>query len=159
MIKKILIFSIFSILSFSKNYTIKEVIKIITENEKFECNPDKKIIKFEGVNFIGHLDEFGKPYGEWKLRDNSIMQCFLDNEKIGYESGRYFSKRNNEFSLLISYSDEKNEDATFIQFIAEPILDNKVYLFSRKNGKYKLIKNKIMTLTENIPLYNLVVIE
>lgn len=151
--KKIFLILFLSFLIFSKEYSKKDLIQIVEENEKFECISDKKIIRFEGINFIGHLDEEGKPYGEWKLKDDRIRQCFLENEKITYEKEQYFSKRNEKIDMTISYT------SSTIQLFIKDDTGVKNYFLKREKNKYKIIKNQLMTLTESIPLYNLIVVK
>ena len=159
--KIIILYLLLGILLMSKEYTKKELIEIVEKNEKFECVPDKKVIKFEGINFVGNLDENGKPYGEWKLKNNFIKQCFLDNEILGYEKGRYFSKSNEKMYMIISYENVNsnvNKNEISIQFFMYEKDGIKSYFLTKRNEKYEM-GNKILTVTENIPLYNLVVIK
>jgi len=53
--------------------------------------------KLDDITDTVNVDENDKPYGEWKNRDESIRECFLDDVRIQYVEGEYFYKSNNNF--------------------------------------------------------------
>ena len=91
--KILLIYLLFNLCIFSKEYTKKELIELIEKNKNFECNPTRKKFKVVGENMTGYVDENDKPYGEWKNTDKSIRECFLDDVRIQYIKNDYFFKR------------------------------------------------------------------
>ena len=54
------------------------IIRIIEKNEKYECVPNKKVKEIEwelnGQSFIGHLDENGERYGEFREIDDDTLR-------------------------------------------------------------------------------------
>ena len=77
--KVTIIFLLFGTLLFSANYPKEKIIRIIEKNEKYECVPDKKVRKIgwelNGQSFIGHLDENGERYGEFKeVNDDALRE-------------------------------------------------------------------------------------
>ena len=85
----------------------------------------------------------------------------MDNEILGYEKGRYFSKSNEKMYMIISYENVNsnvNKNEISIQFFMYEKDGIKSYFLTKRNEKYEM-GNKILTVTENIPLYNLVVIK
>ena len=149
-----MIFLLFGTLLFSENYPKEKIIRIIEKNEKYECVPDKKVRKIgwelNGQSFIGHLDENGERYGEFKeVNDDALRECYLEDEYINYYKNRYFYKENKKISLIVSYGEKKDN----IQLILKNEKDiRKVYFFERKGKKYKR-KNLIMTFDPAIIFY------
>ena len=153
--KKItIIFLLFGTLLFSENYPKEKIIRIIEKNEKYECVPNKKVKEIEwelnGQSFIGHLDENGERYGEFKeVNDDTLRECYLEDEHINYYKNRYFYKENKKISLIVSYGEKKDN----IQLILKNAKDiRKVYFFERKGKKYKS-KNLIITFDPAIIFY------
>jgi len=136
--KILLIYLLFNLCIFSKEYTKKELIELIEKNKNFECNPTRKKFKVVGENMTGYVDEDDKPYGKWKNTDKSIRECFLDDVRIQYVEGEYFYKSNNNFILLIK--DLKNKDEKYVEFNFKNTSIINPYYFKYKNGKYKKIK-------------------
>ena len=149
-----MIFLLFGTLLFSENYPKEKIIRIIEKNEKYECVPDKKVRKIgwelNGQSFIGHLDENGERYGEFKeVNDDALRECYLEDEYINYYKNRYFYKENKKISLIVSYGEKKDN----IQLILKNTKDiSEVYFFERKGKKYKR-KNLIMTFDPAIIFY------
>ena len=126
--KILLIYLLFNLCIFSKEYTKKEFIELIEKNKNFECNPTRKKFKVVGENMTGYVDEDDKPYGEWKNSDESIRECFLDDVRIQYIKNDYFFKRTEEFTLIIIGISIEN--------------GKEIYYFKYKNGRYSQIKKK-----------------
>ena len=149
-----IIFLLFGTLLFSENYPKEKIIRIIEKNEKYECVPNKKVKEIEwelnGQSFIGHLDENGERYGEFKeVNDDTLKECHLEDEYINYYKNRYFYKENKKISLIVSYGEKKDN----IQLILKNTKDiREVYFFERKGKKYKR-KNLIMTFDPAIIFY------
>ena len=149
-----IIFLLFGTLLFSENYPKEKIIRIIEKNEKYECVPNKKVKEIEwelnGQSFIGHLDENGERYGEFKeVNDDALRECYLEDEYINYYKNRYFYKENKKISLIVSYGEKKDN----IQLILKNTKDiREVYFFERKGKKYKR-KNSIMTFDPAIIFY------
>ena len=149
-----MIFLLFGTLLFSENYPKEKIIQIIEKNEKYECVPNKKVKKIEwelnGQSFIGHLDENGERYGEFReIDDDTLRECYLEDGYINYYKNRYFYKENKKISLIVSYGEKKDN----IQLILKDAKDTrKVYFFERKGKKYKR-KNLIMTFDPAIIFY------
>lgn len=80
--KILLIYLLLSLCLFSQKNLEKEIIKLIEKNKNFECNPTRKKFKVVREDITGYVDENDKPYGEWKNRDESIRECFLDDVRI-----------------------------------------------------------------------------
>ena len=59
--KILLIYLLFNLCIFSKEYTKKEFIELIEKNKNFECNPTRKKFKVVGENMTGYVDEDDKP--------------------------------------------------------------------------------------------------
>ena len=137
-----MIFLLFGTLLFSENYPKEKIIQIIEKNEKYECVPDKKVRKIgwelNGQSFIGHLDENGERYGEFKeVNDDALRECYLEDEYINYYKNRYFYKENKKISLIVSYGEKKDN----IQLILKNTKDiREVYFLSEK---VRNIKGKI----------------
>ena len=98
--KILLIYLFLNLYLFSQKNLEKKIIKLIEKNKNFECNPTRKKFKVVGEDITGYVDENDKPYGEWKNRDESIRECFLDDVRIQYVEGEYFYKSNNIVKLL-----------------------------------------------------------
>ena len=139
-----LLFYLFvTIYSFSNS---EKYLKMALENIEYKCNPTQKTIKFEGIDFIGHLNENGKPYGEWYLKGSYDRQCFLENEQIlNYKSSSLLIKENETYSLYYSYGYE-NIISLFIKN------KNKSYMYKKIKGKYKQITN-LAVLYPALPIY------
>ena len=149
-----MIFLLFGTLLFSANYPKEKIIRIIEKNEKYECVPDKKVRKIgwelNEQSFIGHLDENGERYGEFKeVNDDALRECYLEDEYINYYKNRYFYKENKKISLIVSYGEKKDN----IQLILKNVKGiRRAYFFERKGKKYKR-KNLIMTFDPAIIFY------
>ena len=129
--KILLIYLLFNLCIFSKEYTKKELIELIEKNKNFECNPTRKKFKVIGENMTRYVEEDDKPYGEWKNTDESIRECFLDDVRIQYIKNDYFFKRTEKFTLIII--DEKSKNEKIISLSIEN--DKEIYYF-----KYKKIE-------------------
>lgn len=101
-----LLFYLFmSIFSFSNS---EKYLKIALENIEYKCNPTQKTIKFEGIDFVGHLNEDGKPYGEWYLKGSDDRQCFLENEQIlNYKDNNLLITETENYQIIYGYGYEK----------------------------------------------------
>ena len=136
--KILLIYLLLSLCLFSQKNLEKEIIKLIEKNKNFECNPTRKKFKVVREDITGYVDENDKPYGEWKNRDESIRECFLDDVRIQYVEGEYFYKSNNNFTLLIK--DLENKKEKYVEFNFKNTSMINPHYFKYKNGKYKKIK-------------------
>lgn len=112
-----------------------KVLTLALNNLSYSCNTSKKIIKFEGIDFIGHLDTDGKPYGEWYLKDMSIRQCFLENEEM-YDYKDVFVKQTEDYYLFY----HKGRDI-YIELKKE---NNSFFFESDKEVGYKFVPNKVL---------------
>ena len=126
--KILLIYLLFNLCIFSKEYTKKELIELIEKNKNFECNPTRKKFKIIGENMTGYVDEDDKPYGEWKNTDESIRECFLDDVRIQYIKNDYFFKRTEKFTLIII--DKKSKNEKIISLFIEN--EKEIYYFKYK---------------------------
>lgn len=139
----LLFYLLVQIFSFSNG---DEYLKLALKNLEYKCNPAQKTIKFEGIDFVGHLNENGKPYGEWYLKGSDDRQCFLENEQIlNYKSSSLLIKENEVYSLYYSYGYEN----TISLFMKN---ENKGYMYKKIKGKYKQMINLVI-LYPALPVY------
>lgn len=133
--KFFIIYLMLSLIAFS-TINKNEALEIALNNISYSCDiEDEKIIKFEGLDFIGHIDVEGNPYGEWYLKDLSIKQCFLKDKKI-YDYEDVFTKETEDYYLLYN----KNK-SIYISFEKE---HKSFYFESEGKGKYKFLPNRVL---------------
>ena len=139
--KKIFCFLFYLFISSFSFSDSEKYLKIALENTEYKCNPIKKTIKFEGIDFIGHLNENGKPYGEWYLKGSKSRQCFLETEKIlDYKDDNLLITETENYQIIYGYGYEK-----FIYMVIKN--KNKTYLYKKIDDKYKYITKGVFLFT------------
>lgn len=148
--KKLLLYLIFPYFVFSyteKNKIDDNLLNFINKNLEYICPLEKENFKIETEKIIGHYDEKGNPYGEWYLKDRSIVECYLENERIKIVEGSYYIKETPEFSLI------KILKNGHIQLMLKNIDGKNKYIFISKLKKGKVYEDKAILILETIPLY------
>ena len=132
----------------------KELLDFYKSKSTYSCitdlNKDTRKINlyYEGKNYIGEIDEYNNPYGEWDTY--FFKECYLDDVEIFGECNR--SKFINDCEIEIEYQDQLIEQK--FEFFAKESFSDEVEVIAQKddlnNISTELININTLTFSHKI---------